>query len=817
MGNRTTPKSGATDNDEVWEVRETASEEAGQTSEDKTDNNVIPMEDDPVKYDVEALTNFIDTVFHVEQYRDSVFVQVSPKAPKGFGLRPEKIFPRLKKTEAPMRGYFSTSTLDLTDGDLRHTKTAFKAYHGLVLDDIGTKIDESTIPEDMAPNYVIESSENNFQWGYILAEPITDYDEAQLFIDLFVDAGMTDGGGAMPVKKVRLPCGVNGKVGPKGSFKVRLVGEMDPKPWGTQELLDAAGIDVDWEAYRKTATDRNRRARRIGVTAWNPDIFHHNPATGVFDPVLEFLASKGMVIQEAQEPFMDIICPFHDQHSETDLQSKLCGYSPLGHGMYPASRKFHCFHDACRDRTQQDYLNEVHHLGGPLLPEHEFAPEDVVHMVYDNVNDKVFNLRERGALVPRTVVAVNRTTPKIRLPNGSMVEQLPLWLKQPSSVVVSGATFDPSTRDRLIEDAYGDLRANLFHMPDYDPVAPDPEIVKVFMDYLTYLLPDDDERAYFIKWLACKVQNPAFRGAAIILISQAQGTGKNTLMKMLAKLFGPHNTDQMNIESLLDSGNQFNEWSTKLFVNVNESLAVGENLTARRAYNRLKEIVDPMTMQVMVNPKYGAKYIANCATSFLFFSNHSDAVYLQAHDRRFFAARGPDIPADPEYFGMVHKWLEGENWMAHIWWHFMDMTVDLNEMMAKPAQTLTMLEIKHDTTSPLEAVIMAAICCWPSALVPRKVVKELLRNYVPRGVPENYHGAAERLISDRLMSLRSRRDLVQDRICKVSHGLRDPDLLRDPEGLKYQAGLAKQALQDYSEEQFRVKVDQWLEDRGFDF
>ena len=820
MGNDITTSGESNSDEQVREIDSAAPERAGQRSEDKADSNILPMDRAAVKYDLDGLNSFISAVFHVEPVEGAeIFVQVSPNAPKGFGTTPAKLFQRLARTEAPMPAYFSTSTLMPIDGIMRHTKAAFVDYRVLVLDDIGTKIPDSKLPEDLAPNYVIESSTGNYQWGFILEKPIDDYEEAQLLINLFVDAGLTDGGGAMPVKKVRLPTGVNNKK-EHDNFQVRLVGELDPKPWAVQELLDAAGINVDWKAYKTTARKPEARTRRVGISAWNPDLFYMDPHTGVFDPVLEWMFKQGMVIQEAQEGFMDVICPFHDEHSEKSLPASLLGYSPLGHGLYKNARIFHCYHGACKDRKHSDFLAEIAAMGGPECPAVEFAPADVIHYVFDDSTDRVYNLKQKGALYPMSIMAVNRTKQKVMLPNGKQAEQLNLWLKQPSAVIVSGAVHDVSTRHKLVLDEDGVLRVNVSYVPYYEPCKPDMEKVQWFLDYIDYLFPHQLERDYFTGWLACKVQNPAFRGAAIVLITQAQGTGKNTLMELLKTLFDRRNVEQINMDTLVGGG-QFNEWASKLFVNVNESLATSDAATARRAYNRLKEVVDPMAMDVIINAKYGNKFLAKCATSFLFFSNHLDAVYLQDGDRRFFAASGPDAPADAAYFGAIHGKIKKGGWMQDVWNYFDALEVNEEDYMKAPPVTETMKDIKHHTTSDMEALVNGLIACWPTELVPIKLVKELVTQYVPRGIPENHAWHAGKLLTDKLTSTNRFKGAEYDcRVRGLSTGLKRASsyLMSNPEELMMdREACLNYWTTDYKEREFLDKVDAWLVDNGFDF
>lgn len=829
MGKRTTTKGGAKNNDKVRKIKADSPETKEPASQPQRheatviDDVVIPMHDNPVKYDLIELRSFVDKVFHKDRSEDEmIFTQLSGKAPRGFGAPHTKVLrDALEKTEAPMRGYFSTSTITPSaDGSLRHTKTAFKRFCVLVLDDIGTKIEEADIPDAMAETYAIETSAGNFQLGYVLDEPLESYEEAQMLIDYMVDAGLTDGGGAMPCKKVRLPCGVNGKEGDKEHFKVTLQ-HMDGEYWSPQDLLDAAGLNVNWTEARKTAANRQRKTKRIKTTAWNPDVFYYNPQNGVYDPVLEFLATEGMVVQEFQEPFMDIICPWHDEHTDVkDIHGVIAGYSPIGHGLIPTRRVFHCFHEHCKGRKSQEFLAQIRAMGGPHMPVEEFAPEAVMNYVYDKAADRVYDLSTEGPLIPYKIEAINRITPAVFIGPKS-VQQLPLWLKQPSSVSVDASYFDASTRDRLMLDDYGNLVVNRFYAPEYPIINPDMEMVRPFLEYLEYLIPNAQEREYFTGWLACKVKNPAFRGAAIVMIAKQEGTGRNTFIKMLNRLFGVHNIESMVMDTLLHAGN-FNDWRAKLFIHVDESLATEDIRTARRAYNRLKELVDPMAREVMINAKHEGRYLAKTATSFLFFSNHDDALYLQEGSRRFFAIQNPDKPAHINYFVNVWQWLASD-WMVHVWNYMLGLEVDEADYFTTPPMTLTMETIRHETTSAMEAIINTAIDIWPSSLIVPKIISEVVTQYIGRGVPENHAGATKQLLNDRLKSLRATRETFNYRV-NINSQRVDTKIRMKNVGditcmvrMEANREVLVKYLEKFNVHEFKELLDKELEARGFDF
>lgn len=787
------------------------------------DDNIVPLHEYSVKYDPQALRDFELFVFHVEHDADEyTAVQLSRTAPRGFCKTPEEVFvDRIARSEAPMQGYYSTATLGKTDGELRHNKAAFRSWRVFVADDVGTKIDPAKFV-NAPPSYMIETSPGNFHVGYVWEDPIEDYEDAQAFINIMVDRGFTDGGGAMPCKKVRLPCGVNGKTGPNKFFPVQEVADRGPY-WTPQALLDALGVDEEWEHYRAAWRTQAVRSKRLGTAAWIPDLFYVDPHTGIYDPILEWMYQQGRVIQDGSGSFMEVICPFHEEHSAHDLQSSLCGYSPLGQGLIPNRRVFHCFHDHCKHRSSEEFLQRLIGEGAPEMPAIEYAPRDTIKYVYDLVNDRVYDITVEGPLSAVRVEAVNRVTKPVPLPPklGSntikFVPPLPLWLKQPSAVVTQGCVFMAGDSSRIVEDEHGQKRVNRFYMPTYPRRPPRMDRVQPFLDYLAYLIPGVAERDYFTRWLAMKIQKPAFRGAAMVMIAKSEGTGRNTLMKCISRLFGQHNVRAMTMDAML-SGSDFNEWATSLFVHVDESLATDTPVAARRAYNRLKELVDPMARDVVVNEKYGVKFHAQIATSYLFFSNHEDALYLNSGTRRFYVMHNTDHPAPPEYFTRFHQWLQSD-WMGDVWNYFQDYEVSITEMMAPPPVTDAMKDMIHETTNPLEAVIDAAIAVWPSAAILPRTVMEVLPYYAERGLPEKYHPIARRMLADKLRSLRGRRGEVNFRFAGGEAKLKKQyaPMIEDTFRLNEERESCMRALEHFNQDLYRKHIDAWLEDVGFDF
>jgi hypothetical protein len=827
MGKRTTTSSQTNNNEEIRKMKEAKEDKiaapegaTSQVSEDYSDTTIIPFTERPVKYDVEEIHAFLKAVFHVEQdIDDLVYIQISPKAPKGWGSRPsQRLNARLAKSETPMQGYYSTATLDYTGDTLRHTKDAFRGYHVLVLDDIGTKIPEAMIPDCMPPTYIIESSAGNFQFGYVLDKPITDYAEAQAFMHLFLDAGLTDGGGCMPVKKVRLPCGVNGKgqaSEERHHFPVRLTEFNPAEIWTPQELLDAAGIATNWEKHREECKTREHRSRRYEVAAWDKDMFWINPKTGMHDPIVEWLHENKMVVQESTgSAFMDILCPWRAEHSESSLDAQLAGYVPLGAGRDPNKRGFNCFHDACKERKAQEFLTEVNILGGPEAPVSEYAPAEARNCVYNPAKNTVHDLTEPGTISAIPLPNRNMTTRKLFMPSGKQVSPHTLWVSQKACVEIAGEVWQPDNPIRLVKDEEGKHHLNQFSIPHYPEVKPDYEKYGPFETHIRMLLPDEEECEYLLDWLAAKVQHPNYRGTAMVITSKVQGVGKSLLFETLVKLFGPRNTMTITSDKLLSG--RFNDWACKLLVSVDEALAHEDERKAREAYNAFKEIVDPAPRTISVERKYMVPLQSQVAASFMLFSNHHDAIYIPEDDRRFYVAQATDERQSPTYFGDYGRWLAKTGWEAHVWHWLKARPVDMDKLMSPPTLNESKQEMVDATISPLQLITQASVETWPTAMVPVKRCLEAVNQFEGRGITER--------MSSRLRQTHIKMHLTtvpkaKNRLTNSVRGMwkvKSTASKTDEVAFDREKALTKVALEEFTMHDHKAAMDAWLDERGYE-
>jgi hypothetical protein len=687
-----------------------------------------------IDYDVPQLEKFVNTVFHSELDNDEFILSWDVKGlVRGYPKDVDDRFDKWRRLTQPRGLYYATSTCrkDPSDKKLYNRGSLFKRLHVVVLDDIGTKVPADKLPEGFTPTYIIESSPNNYQYGYVLETPLDDFDQASALIQLIYTAGFSDAGGKMATKIVRLPDGVNGKDGKNKFFHVNLQ-KLDGPLWTPEKILHVLDIGVTWADIEKDATLAAERKglNARGTTAWQP-MAKNAGLSGVADPVLDWLYEEGKVKQETND-WVTVECPWCHTHTNGD---DTAGYSPVGYGEgdYSTLRTFHCFHEHCVTHKAPDFLAWVAHEGGPECPVSDASGDLVARYAYDPINDGAWEVRD--TVVPKFIplkgfnnMYGNQVSYIDKTGKQKSTTFAKQWMASPYRVDVMGQTFDPAQPERLIE-VHGALALNMFKQPLWGAGKIDQADIDLWLEFITYLIPEESEREYFLDWLACKAQDMGFRGAAILMVAPRQGTGRTTLADMLGTLFNKSNTERVSFPNLCKASEAtFNEWMEKPLVFTDETLSLGgENYY--KVYESLKEIFDPRPAEIVINPKYGKKRTSMCHTSYLMFSNHVNALSTAADDRRIYVISNAELPWPGEKFAELNEWIhelddDGQPYWARSVWRWLQNRKVSPDEMTKPApRTTGKMQMALETKSVMEVAINAVIDNYPLPLLNPNDVK----------------------------------------------------------------------------------------------
>lgn len=741
------------------------------------------IEVEPREYDLDVIEEFLDLIFHAdmtEKGEPLVWMVPRHRTPV-FPISEEEMFDKLERTKKGYALYFGTASCRRNNaGELFNRQSLFERLHVLVLDDIGTKAQPEDLPEALRdPTYIMETSKGNFQYGYVFEAPIDNLDAAKALVKIMYDAGIADAGGKMPNKLVRLPEGINGKKGPKCNFVTSLV-TMDGPLWSPQALLDAVDAGATWDEILADGEEAVKRRARLkgGTTPWAPYRPKLEGITGIIDPVAEWLETEEQIVQDGDE-WMTVQCPWADEHTSGGTTA---GYKPLGRGEDPLRRVFHCFHDSCKDHDTRSYLQFVANAQGPSAAPREEAAGMVHDFVYDMFNDCAWRINDTPNPLPISMNGMRNAHPRstlVAVMDGKIktVTEYQQWLTSESRVTVMGPTFDPSNPARIVKRG-NDLFVNQYAPPDWGKGRIDMEHVERFTNFVKYLIPTESEREYFLDWLAAKLQDMGFRGAAIVMVAQRQGVGRSTLGDMMATLMGEANVRNEPFDKIVgEKGGDFNDWLEAPMVISDESLNTG-GLNSYKTYEKLKELIDPRPKLMTINPKYGKQRRCMVHSSFMFLSNHSNALSITPDDRRFYVITNPFKPAPEAYFTEINDWLKtfGNDgkpvWAASVYRWLLQRDVNLERLLAPPEATAGKLTMIEEARNELDVAIDAIMVNWPCEYISAPMVSDALEAFADRiGLYDltNYRAQIKRVVNSMTYPLHTSGGVVkiEGSVCRL--------------------------------------------------
>lgn len=208
--------------------------------------------------------------------------------------------------------YINCSSFTLDDeGALAARVERFSAFHFLMLDDVGTKVDRAKL-DGFVATWKIETSPGNFQMGIKLSEPIRDRYMVANLQNAVVAAGLSDAGAKGVGRWARLPNAINGKVKHQDKyglpFRCRLVALNADVSYTIEELANVLSLDM-----APPLPSSNRPARQENGQLPGDDVFTPRPTQ---NPVLSALKVRGLYKHPISEGRHDITCPWAEDHTD---------------------------------------------------------------------------------------------------------------------------------------------------------------------------------------------------------------------------------------------------------------------------------------------------------------------------------------------------------------------------------------------------------------------------------------------------------------------------------------------------------------------
>lgn len=224
--------------------------------------------------------------------------------------------------------YFSLAAYQPDETGYHRREKDCVVIYGVMLDDLGTK----ALPLDRLaacpPSYVIETSNGNFQAGYLFAEPMKEFDSVKDLNQRMVDADLCDPGAKSPTTRYgRLPFASNGKSDP--AFQCKLTEWHPARRYTVAEIVDRLALaPPKLKASRKAKPERKLTA------------IDRNSDDGVYIPrsaeneVIGTLKQRGLYKQPLENGKHDVTCPWVHEHTDQidhgSAYSEPTDHSPIG-------------------------------------------------------------------------------------------------------------------------------------------------------------------------------------------------------------------------------------------------------------------------------------------------------------------------------------------------------------------------------------------------------------------------------------------------------------------------------------------------------
>jgi len=231
------------------------------------------------------------------------------------------------------------------------------------------------------------------------------------------------------------------------------------------------------------------------------------------------------------------------------------------------------------------------------------------------------------------------------------------------------------------------------------------------------------------QWFAYPLQHPGTKlSTALLVWGRATGTGKTWLGETMAYIYGANygTVDNTQLAS------QFNEWlMNKQFV-VGDEISLGDK---RHTASSLKDMITrPL---VRINSKNRKTYTVRDCVNYYFTSNHEDALYLEAGDRRVFVHRVDADPLRPDEYRAYRRWLKEEDGPGKLFYYLLH-EVDCTDFDPQGRAPLTLAKVEMTASGRGDTEDWCVmVATEPDTVIPQPydlfTTKDLLALYDPDG------------------------------------------------------------------------------------
>lgn len=299
------------------------------------------------------------------------------------------------------------------------------------------------------------------------------------------------------------------------------------------------------------------------------------------------------------------------------------------------------------------------------------------------------------------------------------------WLIHPDRQTALGKRYMPNG-PRVFTDE-GAEWINTFSAPSHDGALYDSKELEIFTDHLTYLIPDEIDRAWFMGWMARILQQPEKRCHVVpVHICPAEGSGRGWVLHLIEALIGDHNVRSTEMRKFVES--DFNDFLSDCLVCAIEEAK--EKGLQYEITERIKEKVE--APRLLINRKYGTQQMEPVFANVVIFSNHYDAFTIDENNRRIYVIAGPEEVQDLDYFKRLYGALKRPAFVATVF-HYLK-SLDISGLnFLRPRHNEARMRMVAATQNETEWAFWQAFNDPSNAVTQLNDFMDSVRHYIEEG------------------------------------------------------------------------------------
>ncbi|MFS8114774.1 bifunctional DNA primase/polymerase [Rhizobium jaguaris] len=374
----------------------------------------------------------------------------------------------------------------------------------------------------------------------------------------------------------------------------------------------------------------------------------------------------------------------------------------VGGGAYNADKAWEELEQAAREcRAPDDYVSETKRAfeNGVADPTSPFMGEEV------QLSDFRAYLPQHQYIFIPTRELWPAASVNSRIPSVDNKVKASAWLDQHRSVEqMTWAPGEPMLiNNRLMAEGgwiekQGVTCFNLYRGPSLTGGAANK--AGPWVEHVCRVFGDDAEHLF--KWFAHRVQFPGVKiNHALVLGSENQGTGKDTMLEPVKRAVGPWNFQEGSPQQVLG---RFNGFLKSVILRINEARDLGE-VNRYQFYDHTKAYTASPPDVLRIDEKHLNEYsIVNCVGLIITTNYKFTGIYLPPEDRRHYVAWNNLSPGDFEagYWNTLWGWY-ADGGYEHVAAFLAEYNISDFDPKAPPPKTQAFWDIVEANRAPQES------------------------------------------------------------------------------------------------------------------